>query len=261
MRLDLYLFQNGFAESRQKAKGLIDQNLVTVNGKTVTKSSIDIGDHDSVKLTGKGLRYVGRGGLKMEGALVAFNYDPTDKITIDVGASTGGFTDCLLQHGAKKVYAVDSGSNQLHPSLRKDERVVCIENFNAKNLSHDIISDPISLAVMDLSFISQVCIYPSLVSVLEEGADVITLIKPQFEAGKKAIGKNGIVRDKKIHENVILNILFEAEKQNLHCRKLAVSPITGGDGNIEYLALFSYGVKCAAPNREKIHKIVFGEIE
>ena len=192
MRLDLYLYKNGFSESRQKAKGLLEQGLVMVNGKTVTKSAYEVAQTDEVKLTGVGLRYVGRGGLKMEGALKAFSYDPSRLVAIDVGASTGGFTDCLLQHGAKKVFAVDSGSEQLHPRLREDDRVVCIENFNAKQLSIEVIGEPVDLAVMDLSFISQVCVYPALVSVLKHGADVITLIKPQFEAGKAAVGKNGI---------------------------------------------------------------------
>ena len=259
MRLDLYLFQNGLSESRQKAKGLIDDSLVTVNGKIVTKSSFDVSGDDTVKLLGKGLAYVGRGGLKLEGALTAFALDPKDLTAIDVGASTGGFTDCLLQNGAKKVYAVDSGSDQLHPKLRRDERVVCIENFNAKNLNREIIPENIDLAVMDLSFISQTYIYPSLVTLLSVGASVITLIKPQFEAGKAAIGKNGIVKDKKIHEKVIENILYEAKKHELYCEKLTVSPITGGDGNIEYLALFSYQTERQLPDKIEIHNIVFGE--
>ena len=259
MRLDLYLFKNGFTESRQKAKMLLDDALVCVNGKTVTKASFDVSENDEVKLLGKGLIYVGRGGLKLEGALHAFSYDPKGKIAMDVGASTGGFTDCLLQNGAVKVYAVDSGSDQLHPKLRTDERVVCIENFNAKNLSQKVIPEPIELSVMDLSFISQVMIYPSLVNVLSEGADVITLIKPQFEAGKSAVGKNGIVRDKKVHEAVLQKIVYEAQNYQLYCQKLAVSPITGGDGNIEYLALFSYQKKTTVPGKEEIHKLVFGE--
>ena len=261
MRLDLYLFKNGFAESRQKAKGLLEQGLVTVNGKAVSKSSFDVAETDDVKLTGVGLRYVGRGGLKMEGALKAFSFDPTDRIAIDVGASTGGFTDCLLQHGARKVYAVDAGSDQLHQKLRGDARVVCIENFNAKNLSGKVIPEPISLAVMDLSFISQVSVYPALVSVLEMGADVITLVKPQFEAGKAAVGKNGIVRDKKIHQNVLEQIIAGAQLYELYCKEIAVSPITGGDGNVEYLAHFVYGVKVTVPERREIHRIVFGENE
>ena len=259
MRLDLYLFKNGMSESRQKAKGLIDDELVSVNGRTVTKSSFEVSESDVVELLGKGLAYVGRGGLKLEGALKVFQIDPDHMTAIDIGASTGGFTDCLLQNGAKRVYAVDSGSNQLHPKLRGDKRVVCIENFNAKNLNHEIIPEHIDLAVMDLSFISQICIYPSLISVLSEGSSVITLIKPQFEAGKTAIGKNGIVKDKKIHEKVIENIICEAKKYNLYCEKIAVSPITGGDGNVEYLALFSYFVEKKLPDKIEIHNIVFGE--
>ncbi len=261
MRIDLYLSKNGYAESRQKAKGLLEDGLVTVNGKPITKASHEVTETDTVKVTGTGLRYVGRGGLKLEGALQAFSFDPMGMTAIDVGASTGGFTDCLLQNGVNRVYAVDAGTNQLHAKLRNDPRVISLENCNAKDLNSDIIPEKISLAVMDLSFISQTCVYSALTSILKEGAVLISLIKPQFEAGRKALNKNGLVKDRKIHEAVIINVLQAAADCSLYCQALTVSPITGGDGNIEYLAKFVYNStaeEAIQPNQNEIHKIVFG---
>ena len=262
MRIDLYLFQNGHAESRQKAKGLLEEGLVCVNGKPITKSSYDVSESDTVTVTGQGLRYVGRGGLKLEGALNAFSFDPCGMIAIDVGASTGGFTDCLLQNGVKKVYAVDSGSNQLHPRLRQDERVINLENCNAKELSANLIPEKVSLAVMDLSFISQTLVFGALTNVLQNGAVLISLIKPQFEAGRRAVNKNGIVKDKKEHVAAIENVILVAEGHKLYCDHIAVSPITGGDGNIEYLAKFVFDSQYQSkplPTRKEIYNLVFGE--
>ncbi len=262
MRIDLYLSQNGFADSRQKAKGLLEKELVKLNGKIVTKPSQEVSDGDVVEVTGSALAYVGRGGLKLEGALSLFGFDPVGLICADIGASTGGFTDCLLQNHVKKVYAVDAGHGQLHEKLRKDPRVVNMENCNAKTLSPSLIPEPIDLAVMDLSFISQTLIYPALTRILHSGSVLISLIKPQFEAGRSAVGKNGIVKDKKIHCQVIENVLEMAEGFHLYCRAIAVSPITGGDGNVEYLAMFVYDDTTGChenPGRDRIHKIVFGD--
>lgn len=262
MRIDLYLFQNGYAESRQKAKGLLDEGLVCVNGKPVTKASYDVSESDTVALSGQGLRYVGRGGLKMEGALKAFSFDPCGMTAIDVGASTGGFTDCLLQNGARKVYAVDSGSNQLHPKLKEDPRVISLESCNAKSLSEELIPEKVDLAVMDLSFISQTLIYGALSKVLRKGAMLISLVKPQFEAGRAAINKNGIVKDKKVHAAVLESIIEAAATYQLYCEAIAISPITGGDGNIEYLAKFVFDSEresAVLPTRKEIHNVVFGE--
>lgn len=261
MRIDVYLAQRGLAESRQKAKGMLEAGIVSVNGKPVTKSSFDVCENDNVIVSGAALRYVGRGGLKLEGALQAFSFDPTGMTAVDIGASTGGFTDCLLQNGAKKVYAVDSGTDQLHSKLKEDLRVVNMEKCNARNLTSTLFSESIELAVMDLSFISQTCIYPALARILQEGATVISLIKPQFEAGKNAVGKNGIVKDKKTHILVIEQIIKSAQEYNLYCKALSVSPITGGDGNIEYLALFTYAHDTKGfeiPNQKEIYKVVFG---
>lgn len=262
MRIDLYLSQNGFADSRQKAKGLLEKQLVKLNGKIITKASQEVAQADTVEVTGSALAYVGRGGLKLEGALSAFDYSPAGLICADIGASTGGFTDCLLQNGAAKVYAVDAGHGQLHEKLQKDARVVNMENCNAKALNGVLIPEPIDLAVMDLSFISQTLIYPALTRILHRDSVLISLIKPQFEAGRSAVGKNGIVKDKKIHCRVIENILETAAGFHLHCQSLAVSPITGGDGNIEYLAKFVYNDGCdmtVSVGRDYIHKTVFGD--
>ena len=262
MRIDLYLSKNGFADSRQKAKGLLEKELVKLNGKIVTKSSQEVLESDTVEVTGSALAYVGRGGLKLEGALVSFGFDPKGLVCADIGASTGGFTDCLLQNGAAKVYAVDAGHGQLHKKLQNDPRVVNMENCNAKALDRSLIPEPINLAVMDLSFISQTLIYPALTRILQNNSVLISLIKPQFEAGRSGIGKNGIVKDKKVHRHVIESILETAKVFHLHCMALAVSPITGGDGNIEYLAKFVYTDACDAidaVSKDHIHKIVFGD--
>ena len=260
----MYLAQNGFAESRQKAKGLLEDGLITVNDKPVCKSSYDVKESDIVKVIGKGLAYVGRGGLKLEGALQQFRIDPKGHVCADIGASTGGFTDCLLQNGAKKVYAIDSGTDQLHPKLKNDPRVISKENCNARDLDEKVISEPITLAVMDLSFISQTCVYPALVRILAPSATVITLIKPQFEAGRKFVGKNGLVKDKKIHMTVLENIIMTAADKGLICQDLCVSPITGGDGNIEYLGYFAFlpdsdAKEIVIPGHHQIHEVVFGE--
>ena len=262
MRIDLYLSQNGFADSRQKAKGLLEKELVKLNGKIVTKPSLDVAEGDVVEVTGSALAYVGRGGLKLEGAFASFGLDAKGFVCADIGASTGGFTDCLLQKGAAKVYAVDAGHGQLHEKLRCDSRVVNIENCNAKTLDSSIIPEPIDLAVMDLSFISQTLIYPALTRILHNNSVLISLIKPQFEAGRSAIGKNGIVKDKKIHCKVIESILETASGFHLNCQRLDISPITGGDGNVEYLAMFVYNTLQVCddmPGRDCIHKIVFGD--
>ncbi len=258
----MYLSKNGFADSRQKAKGLLEKELVKLNGKIVTKSSQEVLDGDTVEVTGSALAYVGRGGLKLEGALSSFGFDPKGLVCADIGASTGGFTDCLLQNGAAKVYAVDAGHGQLHEKLQNDQRVVNMENCNAKALDRALIPEPIDLAVMDLSFISQTLIYPALTRILHNDSVLISLIKPQFEAGRNAVGKNGIVKDKKVHLHVIENILETAKGFQFQCKALAVSPITGGDGNVEYLAKFIYTDVCDATNvvaKDDIHKIVFGD--
>ena len=244
MRLDVYLVKEGFAETRQRAVYLIEQGKVTLDGRVALKASAPV-DGKTVSVTGEGLRYVSRGGLKLERALKAFAIDPADRVCLDLGASTGGFTDCLLQNGAKKVYALDVGRDQLDAKLRNDRRVISIEAFNARQMNETTLPEKIGLAVSDLSFISQKLIYRPLTCVLQEGAQFISLVKPQFEAGKEAVGKNGIVKDLRAHERVICELIAAARAEGLYIKDLAVSPIRGGDGNKEYLALFLFGVETA----------------
>ena len=241
MRADVYLFQNGHAESREQARRLIEAGAVSLDGATVKKPSVPIDESVPHTLTVSkpaSERYVGRGGLKLEGALDTFRVDVQGLIALDIGASTGGFTDCLLSRGAAHVYAIDSGEGQLHPRLRADARVTNIEKCNARTLTPDIIGQTASLAVMDVSFISQTCILPVIPPLLGEDGMLISLIKPQFEAGRGAVGKGGIVRRREHREAAVRRVLDSAASVGLTCVGLTVSPITGGDGNIEYLALF-----------------------
>ena len=196
MRFDLFLVEKAYAESRQKAQRLIKNGCVSVDGKVMTKPAEDI-DADAehlieIKET-EGERYVSRGGLKLEGALKNFNISPNGLVCADIGASTGGFTDCLLQHGAKRVYAFDSGSGQLHSKLKSDDRVISKEGFNARYITPEDVGEGVDLVVMDVSFISQTMIIPAIVKLLRRKGTFITLIKPQFEAGTSGVGKNGIV--------------------------------------------------------------------
>ncbi len=241
MRLDLYLTTNGFADSRQRAKVLISENCVSVNGKIVIKASLDIGDNDIVNVTGDPIGYVSRGALKLKAAVEAFEIDVNGKIAIDVGASTGGFTDFLLERGAKKVYAIDSGSSQLAQKLKEDVRVISMERYNARNLVKEDFPDNIELAVMDVSFISQTLIIPALVNVLKENSVFVSLIKPQFEAGRDAVGKGGIVKNPVSRAMAIRKVIDCAVANGLNFFGLVVSPIKGGDGNTEYLACFKKG--------------------
>ena len=241
MRLDLYLTTSGLADSRQRAKVLIGANCVSVNGKVVCKAAFDVSENDDVTVTGDPIGYVSRGALKLQAAFETFDIDANGKIAIDVGASTGGFTDFLLKHGAKKIFAVDSGSDQLAEKLRNDVRVVSMERYNARNLTKGDFSENIELAVMDVSFISQTLIIPALVNVLEEKSIFVSLIKPQFEAGRDAVGKGGIVKNPASRAMAIRKVIDCAVENGLSLVGLTVSPIKGGDGNTEYLACFHKG--------------------
>ena len=238
MRIDKYLFEKGFAESRQKAQTMISNGNCTVNGKTVNKASFDVCDGDEIKIVGETLKYVGRGGLKLEKAISEFGIDPTGKVCADIGASTGGFTDCLLMNGALRVYAIDCGSGQLHPKLLSDPRVVNIEKFNAKLLSQKVLGERVDLAVMDVSFISQTALHRPVSEVLKVGGAFISLIKPQFEAGKEHIGKGGIVKDNSVYSQVIEKVTASALLLGLELIACSESPVKGGDGNTEFIAYF-----------------------
>lgn len=238
MRLDKYITERGLAESRTRAEKLILGGFVCVDGKTVNKPSFDIDESLSYDISvTNNEKYVSRGGLKLEGALDSFNIDVKGLSLIDVGASTGGFTDCLLQRGAREVTALDSGKNQLHAKIREDGRVRAIEGYNAREIS---VSDVgmFDGAVMDVSFISQTLIIPSLVEVIRDGGFFISLIKPQFEAGRGALGKGGIIKRAEDRLMAVMRVCSSAAENKLSLENLTVSPIEGGDGNIEYLAHF-----------------------
>ena len=241
MRIDLFLTSNGFADSRQRAKVLISGSCVSVNGKLVTKPSYDVTETDKIEVSGDPIGYVSRGALKLKAAFEEFNLSACGKIAIDIGASTGGFTEYLLEQGVNKVYAVDSGINQLSEKLRNDSRVVSMEKYNARSLQKSDFADEIEIAVMDVSFISQTLIIPSLAGVIAKRAVFVSLIKPQFEAGREAIGKGGIVKNPASRAAAVHKVVECAKANGFDLYGLTVSPIKGGDGNTEYLACFSRG--------------------
>ncbi|MBR2465804.1 MAG: TlyA family RNA methyltransferase [Clostridia bacterium] len=238
MRIDLFIFERGYAESRTEAKGFIVGGHVKVNGRTVTKPSFEVNESDVIEVDKSSKKYVSRGGFKLEAALGAFDVSPRGKRCIDVGASSGGFTDCLLQNGAESVTAVDSGSGQMAASLRADARVNCIENFNARYMSKDDFGEPFDMAVMDVSFISATYIIPALREVLSEEADFICLVKPQFEVGRSALGKGGIVKSQAARESALKKVVDFAKSVGFSAVDNIESPIKGGDGNTEYLVHF-----------------------
>ncbi len=242
MRADLYIFTVGKAKSRSAAKALIEAGAVLLDGKPLSKPAEDVDEsaEHTVEIT-QTEKFVGRGGLKLEAALDAFKIDVRGLDAIDIGASTGGFTDCLLQRGAESVIAVDSGEGQLDVRLALDPRVTNIEKYNARELSRDVASNGVDLAVMDVSFISQTLILPAIPKVLRPGGIAVTLIKPQFEAGRAAVGKGGIVKNKRDRLLSILRVRDAASLIGLSMTDIIVSPITGGDGNVEYLAKFESG--------------------
>ena len=236
-RLDVLVVNNGLAESREKAKRTIMAGLVLVDGIMQDKpgSTYDIDSEITVK--GQECPYVSRGGLKLEKAINEFGIDPNGLCCMDMGASTGGFTDCMLQNGALKVYSVDVGYGQLDYKLRNDDRVVNLEKTNIRYLDTDLIKEPIDLISIDVSFISLKHMFPVCDKILSDDGIVLALVKPQFEAGKEQVGKGGIVREPAIHSEVINNVIEYAKESNLYPHDLTFSPITGTKGNIEYLLL------------------------
>ena len=237
MRLDKMIFDKNLAPSREQAKKLIEQGLVCVNGKVITKPSYDAADDDSIDITGELCRYVGRGGLKLEEALSVFSVDVYGLVCADIGASTGGFTDCMLQNGASLVYAVDVGHGQLDKKLVSDSRVINIEGVNARYIKPEMFDKKPALITCDLSFISLKLVIDKLIDCLDDKGMIIVLIKPQFEVGKSAIGKNGIVKDKKAHIKMLDELTAYFFRVGLVIRGITFSPIKGGDGNIEYISL------------------------
>ncbi len=240
MRLDVYLVSNGILRSRTLAKEYIEKGSVSVNGKVASKPSLDVSDGDSVKVTAPLPRYVSRGGEKLEAALERFAVNVSGKVCCDIGASTGGFTDCLLKHGAVRVYAIDSGTGQIDPIIAGDPRVVSIEGFNARELTPEITGGLCDVAVVDVSFISQTLIIPAVLSVLKPGGEYVGLIKPQFECGKAGLGKGGIVKSQAVRDEAVKLVSDFGSECGLEIRGIITSPLTGGDGNTEYLM---YGVR------------------
>lgn len=236
MRFDVYLVEMGCAKSRVRAKELIEGGKVTLDGRTVTKASFAVADGAHTVEVTEELPYVSRGGLKLEAALHAFSIHVDGANALDVGASTGGFTDCLLQHGAASVCAVDAGQGQLDAKLCQDARVRSYEHMNARELMPEMVGGVrFDLIVMDVSFISATYILPRFPALLREGGDAVVLIKPQFEVGRALLGKGGVVRDPAAHKAAILRVVEAAETSGLTAIGLIASPIEGGDGNREFL--------------------------
>lgn len=234
-RLDVLLVGGGFASSREKAKAIIMSGNVFVNGQREDKAGTMIDTKADITVKGNQLKYVSRGGLKLEKAMSHFSVTPQGKVCMDVGASTGGFTDCMLQNGAVKVYSVDVGHGQLDWKLRNDERVVCMEKTNIRYVTMEDIQEPAAFVSIDVSFISLTKVLFPVRNLMTEDGEIVCLIKPQFEAGREKVGKKGVVRDPKVHEEVIYKVIAYASEIGLKSMDLEFSPIKGPEGNIEYL--------------------------
>ena len=235
IRLDRLLVARGFAESRERGHALILAGQVLVNGQKQDKAGALVPEDAGIRILGEVLPYVSRGGLKLEGALKGFNISVEGKTALDVGASTGGFTDCLLQHGAEKVYAVDVGYGQLAWKLRQDPRVITIERVNIRDIASSLIPEPIDIAVIDVSFISLEKVIPSILKFLNPDSEIIALIKPQFEVGREQVGKGGIVRDEAARSAAVDRVTDFIRGSGFEVKGVIPSPITGQDGNVEFL--------------------------
>ncbi|MBR6329260.1 MAG: TlyA family RNA methyltransferase [Lachnospiraceae bacterium] len=234
-RLDILLVNRGLAPSREKAKALIMSGIVYVDGQKEDKAGDMFDDSLGIEVRGETLRYVSRGGLKLEKAMECFPISLAGCVCMDIGSSTGGFTDCMLQNGAAKVYAIDVGHGQLDWKLRNDDRVVCMEKTNFRYVTNEQISEPVDFASCDVSFISLSKILPAAYPLLKDGGEMVCLIKPQFEAGREKVGKKGVVRDPKVHEEVIEAVFSYAAENGFRILGLDHSPVKGPEGNIEYL--------------------------
>ncbi len=235
-RLDIAVFERGLCESREKAKTLIMAGVVYLNNQKADKPGVTVKPDDHIEVRSNPLKYVSRGGLKLEKAMTQYNINLNDKICADIGASTGGFTDCMLQNNAKKVYAIDVGYGQLAWKLRTDERVVNLERTNFRHCTKEQIPDDLQFASVDVSFISLSIIVPVMRTLMADDAEAVCLIKPQFEAGKDKVGKKGVVRDKSVHIEVVERTVNIMLNTGFSILGLEFSPIKGPEGNIEYLA-------------------------
>jgi len=256
VRLDQLVYELGFTDSRERAKTTVMSGLVFVNGQRADKPGMPVAPDAKIEVHGDALPFVSRGGFKLDKALKVFPVDPSGKVCIDCGASTGGFTDVLLQHGAAKVYAVDVGYGQLAWKLRNDERVVNLERTNLRYVTSEQIPELMDLAVMDVSFISIKLVLPAVKALLKPGADLICLIKPQFEAGREEVGKKGVVREKSTHLEVIQMVMAYAAEIGFEIRNLEFSPIKGPEGNIEYLVHIEKSDEAIKEESVDIHAVV-----
>ena len=238
-RLDVYLFENGFAESREKAKAIIMSGNVYINNQKADKAGDNVSDGDEVEVRGKTNPFVSRGGLKLDKAIKVFGVSLENKVCVDIGASTGGFTDCMLQNGAKKVFCIDVGYGQLAWKLRCDPRVVNMERTNIRYVTTDQIGEKLDFASIDVSFISLKLVLPVAKELTGDNGEILCLIKPQFEAGREKVGKKGVVRDINVHLEVAETVVAFAESIGLYPKALDYSPVRGPEGNIEYLLYLS----------------------
>lgn len=262
MRIDTYLAENGMAPSRTRASEMIKKGLVTADGKIVTKPSFEVDENSIVRVDKTEHEYVSRAAHKLAFAKECFGISFEGLCAADLGASTGGFCQVMLEAGIKKLWAIDIGHGQLHPSIAGDERVCVLEGVNARYVSEETLGQRVDIVTSDLSFISQTLVFDSICKILKPDGIYIGLIKPQFEAGRENIGKGGIVKDKRIHERVIESVIGCANVHGLVCTKLASSPILGGDGNREFLACFvNRGEPGDIPSREIIQAVVRKEFE
>ena len=256
VRLDQFVFEEGYTESRQRAQALIMAGVVYVNNQKVDKAGYMLKETDKVEVRGKDLKYVSRGGYKLEKAIELYNLDLTDRVCMDIGASTGGFTDCMLQNGAKKVYAVDVGYGQLAWKLRTDERVVNFEKTNIRNVTEENLDEKINFFSVDVSFISLKHIFPVAYAISTDDVIGACLVKPQFEAGKEKVGKKGVVRDSAVHKEVIVNVMDYANQNGFFVKELTFSPIKGPEGNIEFLIVITKNEQDNLIGEEQVDMVV-----
>lgn len=239
-RIDVLLAERGIVDSREKAKKLVMAGVVLVDNERVDKPGTKIDVESEIRLKGGNpLKYVSRGGLKLEKAIESFEIELKGKVALDIGASTGGFSDCMLQNGVEKVYAIDVGYGQLDWKVRSDERVVAMDRTNIRNVTKEDVGELADFASIDVSFISLKLVLPVAKDLTNEDAEIVALIKPQFEAGKDKVGKKGVVRDKRVHEEVVKSIYEFSKGIGLYFRGMTYSPVKGAEGNIEYLAYIS----------------------
>lgn len=259
-RLDVLLVQRGLSASRERAKADIMSGLVYVGEQRMDKAGIMLAEDAKIELRGRTLEYVSRGGLKLEKALNAFGVSPEGRICADCGASTGGFTDCMLKRGAAKVYAIDVGYGQLAWSLRSDERVVVLERTNVRHITHEQVPDDIGLATIDVSFISLRTVLPAVKGLLSPEGEIVCLIKPQFEAGREKVGKKGVVRELSTHKEVLRDFMKNARELGLAVKGITFSPIKGPEGNIEYLGWLRQDGETAEIDTDAIAEMSHGEL-